>query len=145
MQVLKLSDAYTVREEEPAMELKVLMLNINKGYNKKLMNACKTLKDYAEYTSRIRSYAKDMGIEASVEMAIAECIGEGILKEFLEKNRAEAREEEREEGILIGKSEMIRFTQLIGVLLQEGKIDDIVRVTKDEAIRERYYTEYHIQ
>lgn len=54
MQVLKWSDAYTVREEEPAMELKVLMLNINKGYNKKLMNACKTLKDYAEYTSRIR-------------------------------------------------------------------------------------------
>lgn len=66
-------------------------------------------------------------------------------KEHIRLERAEAREEGREAGILIGKREMIRFTQLIGVLLQEGKIDDVVRVTKDEAIRERYYTEYHIQ
>ena len=67
------------------------MYNINKGKNKQLMDACKTLKDYAEYTSRVRDYAREMEIEEAVERAITECIREGILADFLKKNRAEAK------------------------------------------------------
>lgn len=40
-QILKLSDAYSISEEEPALELKVLMLNINPGYNEGLKRNCK--------------------------------------------------------------------------------------------------------
>ena len=40
-QILKLSDAYSISEEEPALELKVLMLNINLGYNEGLKRNCK--------------------------------------------------------------------------------------------------------
>ena len=36
-QVLKLSDAFMNLEEDPALELKVVMLNINLGRNKELM------------------------------------------------------------------------------------------------------------
>lgn len=54
---LKLSELFTVPEEEPSLELKAVMLNINKGHNRKLMETCKTLHDYAEYTSRVREYA----------------------------------------------------------------------------------------
>ena len=36
-------------------------------------------------------YAEENPIEDAVDRAIDECIGEGILKDFLEKNRAEAR------------------------------------------------------
>ncbi len=39
----------------------------------------------------MREYAKKEGIAGAVEKAINECIQEGILKEFLEKNRAEAK------------------------------------------------------
>ena len=42
------------------------------------------------YTGRVRRYAKEMPIEEAVEQAITECIREGILKDFLEKNRREA-------------------------------------------------------
>ena len=52
---------------------------------------CKSLSDYTEYTSRVRKYAKEMPIEEAVERAITECIEEGILAEFLKKNRAEAK------------------------------------------------------
>ena len=89
--VLKLSDLYTVEEEEPKLELEVLMLNVNQGHNPELMAACHTLWEYAEYTGRVRKYAKEEGIVEAVERAIRECIQEGILKEFLEKNRAEAK------------------------------------------------------
>lgn len=55
------------------------------------MEASRTLWEYAEYVRRIRCYRKEMGIEAAVERTITECIAEGILKEFLIKNRAEAK------------------------------------------------------
>lgn len=89
--VLKLSDAFEVKEADISLELKAVMLNINPGHNEKLLKACKTLRDYSEYTYRIRQYAKTMTTEAAVERAITECIRDGILTEFLMKNRAEAK------------------------------------------------------
>lgn len=55
------------------------------------METCKTLQDYAEYTSRVRTYAAEMSLDEAVERAITECIREGILADFLKKNRAEAK------------------------------------------------------
>lgn len=89
--ILRLSDLYTLPEDAPSLELTAVMLNINKGRNQELMSACKTLKDYAEYTYRVRSYAKEAPLEEAVERAITECIREGILSEFLSSNRAEAK------------------------------------------------------
>lgn len=89
-QELKLSDAFSVQENEFYLELKLQIININPGHNKKLKSACKTLSDYAEYTARVRNYAKEMRIEEAVERAITECIREGILSDFLSRNRAEA-------------------------------------------------------
>ena len=89
--ILKLSELYVVEEEEVSLELTALQLNINPGYNEELMNTCKTLRDYSEYTERVRKYAETMKLEEAVERAITECIREGILSEFLSKNRAEAK------------------------------------------------------
>ena len=67
------------------------MLNINRGHNEKLKEMCKSLKDYSEYTERVREYAQIKPVEEAVEQAIRECIQEGILSEFLKQNRAEAK------------------------------------------------------
>lgn len=56
-----------------------------------MLKACKTFGDYSEYVSRVRIYAEESPIEDAVDRAIDERIREGILKDFLEKNRAEAR------------------------------------------------------
>ena len=89
--ILKLSDAYSVKEENPALELTAVMLNINRGHNEKLKGMCKSLKDYSEYTERVRKYARTVPVEEAVERAIQECIEEDILAEFLKQNRAEAK------------------------------------------------------
>lgn len=82
---------------EHKLELEVLMLNINTGHNSELMVSCHALWEYAEYTGRVRNYAKELPIEAAVERAVTECIREGILKSFLQKNRAEILEEDEGE------------------------------------------------
>ena len=131
-QELRLSDAYENPTGEPALELKVTMLNINAGHNQKLMGSCHVLWEYAEYVARVRKYAAELPLDEAVEQAIGECIREGILEEFLRYNRAEVyqmsifeydKEEEekklrkaeyeygREEGIKEGIKEGIREGQ----------------------------------
>ena len=90
--VYRLSDSFSKKQENPELELKVTVLNINAGNNADILGNCKTLREYMQYTDRVRAYALQMPIEEAVEQAITECINEGILAEFLKKNRADAME-----------------------------------------------------
>lgn len=89
-QILKLSDAFEKKISEPELELKVLMLNINLGKNKELLEKCETLREYMIYVIKVREYAATMSIDVAVERAVNECIKQGILQEFLLKYKAEA-------------------------------------------------------
>ena len=128
---IRLSNAFSANTGETNMELVVLQININKGQNEELKAACKTLQEYAEFTERAREHRKEMELEDAIRTTIDECIRDGILKDFLLKNKAEVyhmclyefdvelhervlREEEREEGRLEG----IREGRLAGQ--QEG-------------------------
>ena len=90
-QELRLSDLYAVPAEETWLELKAVMVNVNAGHSPGLLEACQTLKEYSLYVDRVRRHAQELPVKEAVERAIRECIDEGILAEFLEKNRAEAR------------------------------------------------------
>ena len=141
---LKLSELFTVPEEAPSLELKAVMLNINKGHNRKLMETCKTLHDYAEYTSRVREYAAEISLDEAVERAITECISEDILADFLRKNRAEAKKvsiyeydeerhmrQTREEGVEEG------YTKGINQGIEQTAVNLIkARLLTDEQIKE---------
>ena len=84
-----LSESYETRMGDPNLELKVITLNINEGYNKELMEQCRILREYAQYVAKVREYAKEMELDAAVEQTIKECIREGILAEFLRRNKSE--------------------------------------------------------
>ena len=86
---LRLSTAYENQQGEPDLELKVTLLNINEGHNKELMEQCQILKEYSQYVARVRKYVAQMELNEAVERAVTECIREGILAEFLSRNRAE--------------------------------------------------------
>ena len=146
--ILRLSDAYCVKEEHPALELTAVMLNINRGHNEKLKEMCKSLKDYSEYTARVREYAQVKPVEEAVEQAISECIQEGIMAEFLKQNRAEAKQvsiyeydeekhmrQEREvsweEGKFEGKIELLRM-QIQKKLVKGKSISEISEELEEE-------------
>ena len=157
-QILKLSDAFEKQSEQPELELTVTIYNINWGCNPELMEACCLLKEYAQYVEQVRIFAKDMPFSDAVERAVDHCIQNGILEEFLSKNRAEAiamsifeyNEEqhlksEREQAYQNGRKEgEDRLVQLLQILLAAGKGEDIERITTDLAYRERLYQENNI-
>ena len=88
---LKLSSAYEHLSGEPDLELKVLMLNVNEGHNKELMEHCRLLQEYARYVAKVREYAARMDLNDAVECAIEACMKEGVLVDFLRENRSEVK------------------------------------------------------
>ena len=159
-QELKLSTAYSVQDKKPSLELRATLLNINPGHNKKLMKSCKTLKDYSEYVSRVRHYAENRDISDAVEQAITECIKEGILADFLMKNRAEAKKmsiyeydevkhmrQTREEGYEDGynkgcENERDRVNLLNLKLYEAGRMEDLVKAASDKAFQQSLFEEF---
>lgn len=156
-EILKLSAMYLSQEDTPSLELEALFLNINPRYNENLKRVCKSLSDYAEYTSRVRRYAKERPIEEAVEKAIIECIQEGILVKFLSEHRAEAkkvsiyeydqekhlrmeRRDAKAEGFLQGKTEGIvagrngLLEELVKKKLQKNKSPEIIAEELEEDI-----------
>ena len=106
--VMPLSDSYMTNDsnkgQKSCLELEALLVNINYGCNKELMNKCQKLMEYSQlialirkhYDELVEKYAK-LGIHKSrkeifaeaVSLAIEEAIRNNILKEILRNNKAE--------------------------------------------------------
>ena len=166
---LRLSDAFQKSMDDPDLELVVTMLNINLGKNRELLNQCQTLKEYAIYVKKVRTYAKSMKVEEAVDRAVRECINEGILREFLLQNRKEAvemsifeydeeavfeivRKDEYEKGLQEGLEKGIEKGIEEGREegFSAGKADAILELLEDigtipEEIRERIHNEKDIK
>lgn len=130
---LKLSDCFLKpdrEEEEPCLECKATVLNINAGRNRDMMRKCRRLSDYAYFIGQIR-WKMDEGwsLDEATEISIRRCIEKGILSDILTKygmevyrmilteyNEKEEREylrreswkEGREEGREEGRIEMLQ-------------------------------------
>jgi len=128
----------------PALELRVIQLNISAGHNKMLMEKCPVLREYSQYIERVRKYLPEMDLDEAVERAVQECVKEGILAEFLSRNRAEAvsvcifeYDEERERAIY---GEVIREQTLrthLTTLVQKKKakgmsIQEVAELLEEE-------------
>lgn len=117
-----LSDSFMKKTEDPELEVKVTVYNINVGNNKLFLEKCSVLREYMIFVDKVRDYvASGVMFKESIEQAIEDCIQENVLKEFLisrkdevtkvmkldytwerreELIRAEEREEGREEKIV---------------------------------------------
>ena len=52
--ILKLSEAFEVSTNDPELELKVTILNINPKMNEDLKEKCPVLKQYIQYVEQVR-------------------------------------------------------------------------------------------
>ena len=91
--ILRLSDSFEGgQDEEAALECTAIMLNINYGYNRELMEKCQTLHDYSYFVETVRQGVRaGKTLEEAVDEAISKSLKEGVLKDILKKNRAEVR------------------------------------------------------
>ncbi|MCI6534893.1 MAG: hypothetical protein MR444_08865 [Lachnospiraceae bacterium] len=165
---LKLPDAFTHKEQEPVMELKARVLNINYGHNKKLMEQSRTLRDYSILVGKVKTFSREMELGQAIDRAIEECIEENVLHDFLVRRRNEVKnsilteyDEERvlaelsresyEDGEKAGYADGQKagytdgekqFARLAQALLEAGRIEDLSRATTDKDYREKMYKEY---
>lgn len=119
---LKLSDAFEQPEGmDPCLEFKAVMVNINLGHNRELMERCKRLKEYAQFIAAVRSgISEGFPLDVAVDAAVEICIRQGILEDILSAHRAEVHDmvlteydeqshmaSEREEWREEGKAEIV--------------------------------------
>lgn len=91
-EILRLSSAFEDPTAGSDYEWTATMININHGHNAKLMEKCKTLREYSRLIFLIREYQKKgETFDEAVNKAVEECIKEGTLSEFLQKHRREVR------------------------------------------------------
>ena len=170
-QELKLSMLFKEngKGKKPALECTALVLNVNYGQNKELMERCKTLKEYAQFIAIIRrNLAEGMEHREAVEQAIDECIRNDILAEILRKNRSEIvdsiltewdeneyreflKEESWNEGHQVGKKVGMRDGEIIGIVktcqeFHASREDTLEKIQKEFLLEreeaERYIKEY---
>lgn len=122
----------------------------------------------------VRKFAAKKPLAEAVKLAVDTCIKEGILEDFLRKNRAEAiemsifeydeekhlkseREIWKQAGILEGKRAGIaegkqagiaegesRLTKLLQLMMQGNQSENVEKVLADLEYREKLYKEYHL-
>ena len=154
--ILGLSDAYegSSEHEETALELQVEVLNINRGKNQALMEKSPTLYQYSFFVDTVRKYESALPFEQAMERAIDECIGRGILSDFLQHNKAEVLrvclfEYDQEKHIRQEKDEswedcQTAINQLNLRLIADDRIDDLKRSAADTVYQKELLEEYEL-
>lgn len=143
-EVLRLSDAFPHAEATDggtALEVVAEVYNINEDMLGDLGEACSVLAGYAHFVALVRR-ARENGrtLDQAVDEAMASCIAEGVLEEYLRKRRAEVKdmflteydqerhercllEEGRREGREEGQSESRkRFLDRAAGLVRAGEL-----------------------
>ena len=89
----RLTDLYEKPSNDPQIEIKVRVININPGNNPQILQRCEKLYGYSEFIGRIRKGREQgMSLSDAVDWAINKCIRDGILENFLRKNQAEVKQ-----------------------------------------------------
>lgn len=143
-QVFRLSDSFPDDNLANHLEVCAIMLNINSGHNRALMEKCRTLHDYALFVDTVRHYiSSGYTRERAVEIAVEECISNNVLKEFLIRNKAEVltmlyseyawelhlrklQKEGRQQGLEEGQR-LSRIEDILELLSEIGNIPDDIR------------------
>ena len=137
---IKLSDMYEIPVDNPQLELKVQVININKDVD--ILSKCETLRGYMTFVNKTRckTQVEKKDVKQAVLEAIDECMEENILVDFFEKHREEVVEvsiydydeekvrktladEAREEGVAEGieKGETLTKITLIIKKVEKSK------------------------
>ncbi len=86
---IKLSDMYEIPVDNPQLELKVRVININRDVD--ILSKCETLRGYMTFVNKTRckTQVERKDVKQAVLEAIDECMEENILVDFFEKHREE--------------------------------------------------------
>lgn len=153
---LKLSDTFENFKDLGKYEWTAVMLNINYGHNKELMEKCQPLQEYSILVSKIRKYKKtEDSFENAVNRAVDECIEEGVLADYLRIHKAEVLDmviteydEEKTMKAIARDHEEIgeeKMAALISKLYELGRGEEAKLAAQDVEVRKKLYKEFGIE
>ena len=115
--VQKLSDSYMTEQENPQLELKVNIYNINYEVNAEIVQKSKSLNEYSRFIGKIKENLADgLSLEKSIKQAIEYGVEHDIMREFLEANG----------------------TEVCNMLLSGWNIDEALAVSKEEGYEDGF-------
>ena len=138
------------KSDDPMLELKVRVININSEAGHELLERCPIIREYSEFIEIIRKYQKKKDVEP-YKHAIEECIEKGILADYLKRKgsevvnmltveydyetdievqRGEAYDEGREEGKFEEKKNLIK--NLYEAKFTVAEISKLLKTKEDE-------------
>ena len=125
--ILKLSDAFETKSDDPMLELKVRVININSEAGHELLERCPIIREYSEFIEKgiLADYLKRKGSEV-VNMLTAEYDYETDI----EVQRGEAYDEGREEGKFEEKKNLIK--NLYEAKFTVAEISKLLKTKEDE-------------
>ena len=117
---MRLSEAFCHKTDEPGIEVRCRVYNINPDNNRTLKERSAVLEGYTYFVEKVRTYQKrNVDLEEAVDRAIEDCIENHVLEDFFrdrkdevkkmthldytwEKREQMIRKEEFEEGVAEG-------------------------------------------
>ena len=115
--VQKLSDNYIVEQENPQLELKMNIYNINYEVNAEIVQRSRSLSEYSRFIGKIKENLNDgLVLEEAIRQAIEYGIEHDIMREFLEANG----------------------TEVANMLLSGWNMDEALMVSKEEGYEDGF-------
>ena len=162
--ILRLSDSFDLKTDgekipENSMELVVKVIDLRYTEDNEILKRSSTLSGYSLLLSYVReNRKKGMSAENAIDEAVARCIREDVLADFLKNNKevsnmilgegvtdeeiiAVRERDARNEGIAEGE---FRNNILIQKLIDAGRIDDLRRSAADEVYKKKLYEEFNL-
>ena len=149
----KLSDSFIFQQENPQLELKIDIYNINYEVNAEIVRRSKSLAEYSRFIGMIKANLKDgLTLEEAIRQAIEYGVEHDIMKEFLEThgtevtnmllsgwNMDEALAVSKEEGYEDGYEEGVEYGEKLG---EQKKQQELILALRDvlspEVIAEKF-------
>lgn len=147
-EILRLSDAFEGPSE--GYEWTTIMLNVNYGHNKELMEKCRALQEYAAFVDQVRQNLETMNLREAVDKAVKEVVASnGVLSGIFSKNisevcdmciteynEAQHLENVKQEGKLEGQNELINAVKDVkNGLSYKELIEKYGQITADNALK----------
>lgn len=160
---LYLSDAFEIPDDSKEFEWTATVYDLKAPENAHLRKGCKALDDYVTFVNKLQEYVRTgMGYEKAIDETIDWCITHDVMKEFLQKSRAEVKDvclteydeeklkavchaDGRAEGLAEGRAEgRTEMGHLYLLLEKDGRTGEFSKAIADKAYLEKLCKEYGI-
>ena len=89
---MRLSEAFCHKTDEPGIEVRCRVYNINPDNNRPLKERSAVLEGYTYFVEKVRTYRKgNMSLEEAVDRAIEDCIKNHVLEDFFRDRKDEVK------------------------------------------------------